>query len=269
MLQLRPCRLIQIPHKISTDRLHTLTRQVGGRILKRGAHDVCLAASIHQKHHIRACVEHWVCTGNAPGAVLGNVVSNYEMLFLFQRLGAGKERGGVPLWSDSEKDEIDLGELPGCSTEKFAKPLFVQGGGLVRVGQFASHTENVVSRDWQFREQRLLRHAEIAFGKIRRHMAFVAPKEEHLIPRKLLSEGGCEFVMQAFRCRAARERDRVAAVLANGLLSDLAKLLSGCAEKFGVGIKNANLGIRGHEETMLPLRGTRIAPRPGARAYRW
>ena len=53
--------------------------------------------------------EEGVGGGDAPDAEFGNEVGCNQQFFLFESSGFGKERGGVTVVTDSEKDEIKAG----------------------------------------------------------------------------------------------------------------------------------------------------------------
>src|SRR5690242_2458008 len=122
-----------------------------------------------------------------------------------ERGAAGEERCGVAVFAETEKDQIET-RRGICGSEKIAQLLLVVGRRAVGVF-LAGHTVNVLWRNFDFAEQRLVNHPVIALRMVRRHTALVAPKEMHAIPdnsRAKLRRG--EKRIERFRGGAAGER---------------------------------------------------------------
>src|ERR1700751_1549408 len=85
--------------------------------------------------------------------------------------------------------------------------LFVLRGGTIRVRILGWNPEYVGRRDRHLRQQRFVCHPVIAFGAVRRYVAFVSPEKENLVPGKALAVARGEQAEQSLWCRPARKID--------------------------------------------------------------
>src|SRR5207302_886671 len=91
--------------------------------------------------------------------------------------------------------------------EKQARQAAVRARRLVRLDALGRNRMNVAGRHGDFGQERLVGHAEIAFGIIAGNEALVTPEEMHAFPRELLLEFAAHELKQPARRRAAGERD--------------------------------------------------------------
>src|SRR5581483_615837 len=103
---------------------------------------------------------------------------------------SGEKRGGMPVRSDAEEDQIERGRPPAGGIEKRAKlPLI----GLSRRGEVAPlrrHPVNIFRRNRNLGDQRLAGRPIVRVGVVRRDGAFIAPKKMDLLPGDLIRKRG-------------------------------------------------------------------------------
>ena len=146
----------------------------------------------------------------------------------------------------AEKNQIEAGKFSGFEFEEAAKLSFIIGGRGVGIGILSGHAKNIVGGNGDFREQRFLHHAVIAFGIGWRNMTFVAEKQKDTVPGEVgvvRSQQGIE----TFGSRAAGEGDRKPSLGADRRAGRADEFFSGSVEKVSCGREHVDGSDRGHE----------------------
>ena len=106
----------------------------------------------------------------------------------------------------AEKHKVKPGSIAGGQTEVGTQDLFVLAGGLLGVWVLSLDAMHLFRLQRCFGDQGLRRHPKIAIGMGRFHLALIAEKQLHFVPRKLPAEWiADEQCIQSFWRGAASE----------------------------------------------------------------
>ncbi len=105
------CLAVDVPQQLAVLRSDELRRQ--GRILAGGfenaAQDIRLLGASHYKHYTCSIIEDRASEAHPVGSQLLHPRRHDQPPRLCQCLAAGKERGGVPISSETQKNQIEAG----------------------------------------------------------------------------------------------------------------------------------------------------------------
>src|SRR5206468_5915002 len=97
--------------------------------------------------------------------------------------GRAREQGcRVPVDTEAEEHDVEAWELATARSEGLGERRRVRGRGPVAVGVLGTHPEDLGRRNWDTRQERLVRHPIVRFGVIGRHGALVAEEDPRSVP---------------------------------------------------------------------------------------
>src|SRR5712692_1547703 len=109
--------------------------------------------------------------------------------------------------SHAQQNQIEAREAAGVALKAVAEKIFVSLGGPAKLRPLRLHAVNVSRRNGNAQQQLGARHSVIAFGIVRRNVAFIAPVQMHLGPIHLEPVLiACQAAVKCARSRAARQR---------------------------------------------------------------